>query len=85
LLATGAGGLVLTLVPLPGLAQNTSAAVDALEKQLKAKLSDEARKLMAGAVAGLSQVSVARQRFALPENSEPCTVFVPQPARKRTP
>jgi len=84
LLTAGAGSLVLTLLPVPGFAQSSGASIEVVEKQLKAKLSDDAKKLLSTSLAGLNQVSAARQRFALPENSEPATIFRAVPARKLT-
>ena len=62
-------------------AQETPAPVDtsAVEKQLAKPLSDQAKKLLKPAVRNSVNAHTERMKFKLPENSEPCTVYVASP------
>jgi hypothetical protein len=61
-------------------AQDTKAEVpvdtSAVEAQLAKPLSDPAKKLLKGAVRNVANAHKERLKFKLPENSEPCTIFV---------
>jgi hypothetical protein len=53
----------------------------AIEKQLAKPLSDKAKKLLEASVKNSQNASKERLKFKLPENSEPCTIYVPTPAK----
>ncbi len=66
----------------PGLAQTPAAPGETpfeVEKSLKVKLTDDARKLLKGALDGNQQATAARLKYPLPENSEPCFAYIPTP------
>jgi hypothetical protein len=54
-------------------------AFDALEKKLAKPLSEEARKLTRASMRSNVRSAVARDQHRLPENSEPCFVYLPTP------
>lgn len=65
--------------------ESLEADVVRLEAKLAEPLSDEARKLAKDALQSNLRAYTARWRFKLPENSEPCTIFVPQPPKRIRP
>lgn len=60
---------------------DVSALEAKLEKPLPAKLKTPAK----AALKNLRTASAERLKFKLPEGSEPCTTFIPNPARSREP
>ncbi|HSI72503.1 MAG TPA: hypothetical protein VK934_04950 [Fimbriimonas sp.] len=48
-----------------------------IEKQLAKPLSEHAKKLLEASVRNSQNSSKERLKFKLPENSEPCTTYVP--------
>ena len=58
--------------------------LDMIEKQLAKPLSEEARKLTKGSIKSSRDSAKERLKTKLPENSEPCTVFVPYPREKKS-
>jgi hypothetical protein len=54
-----------------------------VEKQLAKPLTDQAKKLLKAAVKNNANSHTERMKFKLPENSEPCTMYVPTVAVKR--
>lgn len=48
-----------------------------VEKELAKPLSPELRKMTGGALANVKRLTGERLKTKLPENSEPCFVFVP--------
>ncbi|HWP31290.1 MAG TPA: hypothetical protein VNK96_06170 [Fimbriimonadales bacterium] len=65
--------------------ESLEADVARLEAKLAEPLSKEARKLTKDALQSNFRAYAARWRFKLPENSEPCTIFVPQPSKRTRP
>lgn len=57
--------------------------VSELEKQLAKPFDETARPLAPDAVKAIRQAAEARQKHPLPENSEPCTRYVPSPKGAR--
>ena len=55
---------------------------DAIDKELAVPLSPDAKKLMPAAVQALADDTTARMKYMLPENSEPCTTYVPTGGHK---
>lgn len=78
-LAAAAGGA--TARPEGAAAGTTAPAqsglVEELEKQLAEPLRAQAKPLLKGALQAVRDASEARKKHALPENSEPCTRYVP--------
>jgi hypothetical protein len=54
-----------------------------IEKQLAKPLSEQAKKLLPGAVTNSRNQHSDRMKFKLPENGEPCTVYIPSGFEKR--
>jgi len=65
--------------------ENLESELARLEAKLAEPLSEEAWKLTKEALQSNLRAYASRWRFKLPENSEPCTIFVPQPAKKVKP
>jgi hypothetical protein len=55
-----------------------------IEKQLAKPLSEEARKLTRATIKNSSDAAKERLKTKLPENSEPCTIFVPYSREKKS-
>ncbi|HRK21314.1 MAG TPA: twin-arginine translocation signal domain-containing protein [Fimbriimonadaceae bacterium] len=73
-----------------GLAQKQKATpadpdVSALEAKLEKPLPSKLKSPAKAALKNLKTASAERLKFKLPEGSEPCTTFVPNPARSREP
>jgi hypothetical protein len=84
LLCASAIAVVGTVVAKSASAQETAPTdpgvetiVANIEKQMAKPLSDDAKKLLPGAVKNSLTMRADRLKFKLPENSEPCTVYVP--------
>jgi hypothetical protein len=60
--------------------ENSQVTQEAIEKQLAKGLTPEAKKLLQSAIRGNQAQHTQRLRFKLPENSEPCTVYIPSGA-----
>ncbi|MCB8933473.1 MAG: hypothetical protein M9921_00855 [Fimbriimonadaceae bacterium] len=60
-----------------------SGEVEELEKQLATPFSPESKPLVGGALKAVRDASKERMKHALPENSEPCTRYVPSTEEAR--
>lgn len=56
--------------------------LDRAEKMLSKPLSPEAKKIAREMLKGVDNLTESRMKQRLPENSEPCTVYVPTTAMK---
>jgi hypothetical protein len=75
-LALGAGWVAFPVRAVSPLVQEeTEGALSDLEKGLASPLKPEARAATQRFLAAIGRLSTSRHRFALPENSEPCTLF----------
>lgn len=79
------GATALAMPGLAGVAQPEDPAKElaALERELNKPLSKQARELAVEAIKQLRRLHAARMLFPLPENSEPCTMYVATPAKGR--
>lgn len=74
----GIVGLGALAAALPAVAKQQQGDVKALEGKLAAPFSPEARTLAEEAIKAVHAASERRWKHKLPENSEPCTIFIPE-------
>lgn len=68
--------------PAPAPDPDLDRKVALIESKLAKPLSPEARELLKGAIPNNEGNAAARLKHTLPENSAPCFVFIPTPARR---
>ena len=83
ILALGAVALVATASGQEPKKEEPPIDTSEVERELAKPLDDRAKKLLKAAVKNSRTASAERLKFKLPENSEPCTMYVPTPEPKR--
>lgn len=66
-----------------GATERQASGVEELERQLGAPFSPAAKPLVGDALKAVADAAAARKKHPLPENSEPCTRYVPSASEKR--